>query len=116
MSGSGRAHIAIGIEETLKEAFIKDIKAFESGQFPKEADFVKSDKDLNKLYTQIMKLYKSGDYGDISKESIQATQQKWIKYRDAWIKFIESRYPKYSPEAWKTRLTKKRIKQLRKFQ
>lgn len=115
MSGTARAQIAIGEEASLKDAFIKDIKTFESGQVPNDVDFAKTDNNLNTLYSQIMKKPKIQEYGTVTKEGIKATQRKWIKYRDAWIKFVETKYPDHSSDAWKTWLTKQRIEQLNEF-
>ncbi len=115
MSGTARVQITIAEEARLKDEFIKDIEMFESGQVPKDADFAKSDKDLNTLYVQIMKKPNRDDYGTITKEGIKQTQRKWIKYRDAWTKFVELKYQNNSSDLWKTWLTKIRIEQLNEF-
>jgi uncharacterized protein YecT (DUF1311 family) len=115
LSGTARVQIVISKESSLKDAFITNIKKFEMGQLPNHSDFAKSDKDLNTLYYQIMKKPKPQEYGTVRKEGIKATQRKWIRYRDAWVKFVEVKYPDHSSETWKAWLTKQRIEQLKEF-
>lgn len=112
MSGTARAQIAISEEASLNDKFLKDIKMFESEQMPKDSDFAKADKTLNTLYSQLMKQPDVDQYGAVTKEGIKATQRTWIKYRDAWIKFVEVKYPNHPSNAWKAWLTKQRIAQL----
>ena len=115
MSGTAREQIATAEEAALKDALLKNIEAFESGQLPKDTDFAKADKDLNMLYAQIMKKSQIIDYGTVTKDGIKATQRKWIKYRDAWIAFVAEKYPNHSTDSWKTWLTNERIEQLKEF-
>ncbi|MBP9682848.1 MAG: hypothetical protein KBD76_15715 [Bacteriovorax sp.] len=109
--GSARIEIAIEEEAKLKEELVKSLKSFEEGHLPKESDFARSDKDLNDIYSKIMK--QEGD--GFTKGAVETTQPKWFKYRDAWVKFAGLRYPSTSPEVWKTWLTKQRIEQLKVF-
>ena len=115
MSGTASAAMAISKEARLKDKFIKDIKKFDSGEIPKDDDFTKADKELNVLYNKIMKSNIGNDSGTIKKNGIKKTQKKWIKYRDAWVKFVEIRYPDHSAALWKTWLTRQRIDQLNKL-
>ena len=115
MSGTARAQIAIDEESRLKNEFLNHIKALESGQSKEDVDFLKADQDLNMLYSQIMNKTKIDEYGTITKDGIKSTQRKWIKYRDAWAKFIELRYPNYPSDSFKALLTEERIAQLREF-
>ena len=111
--GTARLQIAISKKTKLKDAFLQNIKTFELGKMPNDTNFIKVDKDLNTLYSQIMKQTEIQESGTITKAEIKATQRKWIKYRDAWIKFVEIKYPDHSSDVWKTWLTKQRIKQLK---
>ena len=118
MSGSARSIISIDEKSRLNNKMLNDIKDFEAGNFPKAVDFVRVDADLNRIYKQIMNKNKSDtDYynGAITKEGIKATQKEWLKYRDAWGKFIAARYPDRSLDLWKTWLTLERIAQLKEI-
>lgn len=118
MSGTLRSTFAISAEAELREDLLKSINSFELGHLPKEIDFDKVDKELNDLYSRIMKNDKIGkmaEFGTITKVGIKDTQRKWLKYRDAWIKFSELKYPNIPQNVWKTWLTKQRIKQLQEF-
>jgi TPR repeat protein/uncharacterized protein YecT (DUF1311 family) len=115
MSGTARAQIAIDETATLREELLRSIKSFEAGHLPKESDFARADKDLNEVYSNIMKKDKIDHFGTVTKKGVKDTQRKWVKYRDAWVKFAGLKYPNTAPEIWKTWLTKKRIWQLNEF-
>ncbi len=115
MSGTARGQIAVEEEARLKDAFFKSIQAFEAGQFPKDANFSQADRDLNAIYSRIMKRIDMKDQGTITKEGIRATERKWLHYRDAWVLFASTRYASLSPDLWKTWLTQQRIQQLKAF-
>ncbi len=112
MSGSARNSFFIDEEEKLRDEFLISIKLFEAGQIPADIDFVKADRDLNNLYSQILTMKFEEYPGAVTKNGIRSTQRKWIKYRDAWVKFAEVKYPARSPDLWKTWATKQRSKQL----
>lgn len=115
MSGTARAQISIDEEAKLRNELLASLKSFDAGLLPKEDDFVKADKELNDLYSRIMKKEKIYDFGTITKEGIKATQRKWIKYRDAWVRFAVLRYRNTSPDLWRTWITRQRIGQLKEF-
>ncbi len=105
--GTATLSFDIQFEDSLKDEFIKNIKKFDSGELPKDDDFAKADKDLNVIYDKFLKSKDKETISDIKK-----AQRKWIKYRDALVKFVEIRYPNHSAVLWKAWLTRQRVDQL----
>lgn len=103
----------------LRNNLLIAVKLFESDKFPQENDFAKADKELNDVYSNLMKSDKINDNFDecgATKDTIKDTQRAWLKYRDSWVKFAALRYPNISENIWKTWLTKQRIEQLKEIQ
>ena len=84
--------------------------------------YIKADKELNQVYSQILKDYKD-DLVFISK--LKIAQNLWIKFRDAEMNAIfpeidkQLNYGSVFPMCWSshlTRLTKERIKTLKIWQ
>ena len=113
MSGSARAQIAIDEEARLRSELLGSVKSFESGHLPQDRDFATTDKELNEIYSKLMRSNQHELFGTVTKENIKVTQRKWIKYRDAFVKFATLKYPKISSDIWKTWLTRQRIDQLK---
>jgi hypothetical protein len=84
-SGTARAAMAIGEEETLEETFAGRIEQADRCAFPKSSpgQCNEADKRLNDLYKKLIKS-ESLFSGTITKELIRGTQREWIHYRDAW--------------------------------
>lgn len=113
--GTLSAALQESLKQELQEELRFDVFAFEAGHMPGRADFAKADKDLNVLYANIMKQPRLEDGGTVTLEGIRKTQRKWIKYRDAWMAFMTSRYLLARDEEWAGWLTRRRIEQLRGF-
>jgi uncharacterized protein YecT (DUF1311 family) len=83
-------------------------------------NFLKADKELNQVYQQILKVYKS-DTAFI--KNLKASQRLWVQFRDAELSMMyPDRNPGYygsiHPMCWsiyKTELTNERIEKLRKW-
>jgi uncharacterized protein YecT (DUF1311 family) len=83
-------------------------------------NFLKADKELNQVYQQILKGYKS-DTAFI--KNLKASQRLWVQFRDAELSMMyPDRNPGYygsiHPMCWsiyKTELTNERIEKLRKW-
>lgn len=115
LSGTAAAAEEIAIQDEMQEGFNQALKHFEKGRFPSFSivDFNKSEKQLDKIYQQIMILTKSPDrFGTITRDNIQKVQRAWLHYCSVWIKFAAIRYPQISTVSWKTWLIQERIKQL----
>ncbi|MDH5180354.1 MAG: DUF1311 domain-containing protein [Gammaproteobacteria bacterium] len=115
MSGTARASIAIAEHAELKEAFLTAIRGFEAGRFPAAGNFKQVDAELNTIYRQIMAKEKPEQYGTVTKQGIRDTQRKWLRYRDAFVKFALQRYPGKTADYWRNWLTVNRNAQLKVF-
>ena len=80
--------------------------------------FIKTDKELNKVYQAVLNEYKSDI---VFIKNLKASQRLWVQFRDAEMKMMyPDREPGYygsiHPMCWsiyKTELTTERIKKLR---
>jgi uncharacterized protein YecT (DUF1311 family) len=84
--------------------------------------YIKADKELNQVYSQILKDYK---YDPVFISKLKTAQNLWIKFRDAEMNAIfpemdkQSNYGSVFPMCWNihlTRLTNERIKTLKIWQ
>lgn len=80
-------------------------------EFPADS-FSDADKELNVIYSRLMKGKDTLGHSEIDKEGIKDTQRSWIGYRDAWVRFIAICCPKTPANSIKTLLTKERTSQL----
>ncbi len=113
LSGTARAMFQIDAEDSLLDDFDAALQAYEKGAgFPKSDhnSAAAADQQLNEAYRKALadaENHKS-DYGAVQPEGIRNAERAWLKYRDAWLAFANSRYPTVPPEAWLTLLTKDR--------
>lgn len=113
LTGTGRA--AFEIEETaaLRDDFIASLNVLSHGHYPVYTanQAAQMDQQLNKIYKEIEK---NNDFsvGTVSRLDVKKTQLSWLKYRDAWMTFVKTKYPQVDTNSWETELTKKRIKML----
>lgn len=116
LSGTARSVFMNNEMSSLREDFLSDLERFERGELPRftPVQFKKADRELNSVYQRIQEA-KDFEWGTITNEGIKTTQRAWLKYRDAWVTFGLRKYPTVSPDAWKTWLTRKRIKMLKEF-
>lgn len=113
MSGTARNSFFIAEQARLRDAFLADIKAFETGKRPPHADLTAADKALNAAYQNLLKKTDWSRTGTVKPEGIRATQRLWLKYRDAFAAFGKARYPETRAEDWKTHLTRLRTAELK---
>lgn len=116
---SGTAAVGFSSEhrEKLQTQFYSHIMQFEKSQFPNHSkiDLEKSDQLLNANYQKILSRQNPNIVGTINLEGIRITQRSWIRYRNAFVKFANQRYPKLNPDVLKTLLTLERIEALSVF-
>ena len=114
-SGTARAALSIADTSGQEEKFIKTMELLEKGKLPKSSakELADADSRLNGVYRQVQRK-PDFEWGTVTKEGIRDTQRAWIKYRDAWAKFCERKYPGFT-ESIKTYLTLQRIKELEDF-
>jgi uncharacterized protein YecT (DUF1311 family) len=117
LSGSGRASFEIEEEADLNDGFVAALERFEKGQLPRftSSDFSKADAELNSVYSKIQSDPKNNinEFSTVTPEGVKRAQRAWLRYREAWVKFGQLKYPSVSPEGWRTWLTQERIKMLK---
>lgn len=114
LGGTARAAIAIAEQGRLRDDFLKSIESFEHGALPVDADFAQADRELNRLYSRLMKM-ESTERSGTTRQGIRATERKWLAYREAWANLGAARYPSAPAEVWKAWATRKRAAQLKKI-
>ncbi|MEN6621415.1 MAG: lysozyme inhibitor LprI family protein [Smithella sp.] len=114
-SGTARAALYIEDKAFQEDFFIKTLEMLEKKSLPKYSDqqFKDADIELNNVYLQAQKRDDS-DGGTVTRQDIKITQRIWIKYKDAFVKFCQKKYPGAS-DSIKTHLTLKRINELKEF-
>lgn len=114
--GTARAAIDIRTGASLEEDFISALKRFERGELPNfsRTEFGRTDAELNSVYSDIQaKGPKSLEMGTVTPAGILKVQRVWLRYREAWVRFGQIRYPAVTPDSWRTWLTRERIERLR---
>lgn len=94
---------------------LASLDQFEQGDVPKfaPADAAKADAEMKEKYEQCL-TRKFGPNKTVTAEGIKEAQQAWLPYRDAWVKFGTTKYPKVSATAWRTWITQQRTAVLQK--
>jgi hypothetical protein len=114
---SGTARAAFVIEElaSLNDELVDSLSAFELGELPAlaAADRASSESALASALTRIRTT--PPGFGTVTTEGILKTQQAWVAYRAAWLRFAHVRYPRVSDDSWIAWLTRARIKMLKDF-
>jgi uncharacterized protein YecT (DUF1311 family) len=108
LSGTARAAFMLEEQDHLETKFQERVAKLEKGTYP--ADVPENDKILNETFEALMK--KKEFYGTLKHDGIKKTQESWLAYRDAWMKFASKKYPKARGELTKT-LNAERIEQLK---
>jgi hypothetical protein len=111
--GSGRAGFMIAERSRLEEEFISALESVVKGKVPAEAtpeQWKAADAELNAAYARL--LARKEWHGTVTKDGIRRTQRKWLRYRDAWVRFAERMYPSVPPEGWRIRITRDRTTML----
>lgn len=82
-----------------------------------KAGFAKADAALNLAYQKAIKALPLKPEGPhhLARPEVQAAQRHWLRYRDAWVAFMQVKDPKVAPESIKQPLTEQRTRALRKL-
>jgi formylmethanofuran dehydrogenase subunit E len=117
LSGTARGAYQMEAMASLNDDFAAAVERFEKEQLPKfsAADFSKADIELNSVYTKIQAKPNPAAIEEISPSGIKMAQRAWLRYREAWVKFGQLKYPTVSPESWRTWLTQERVKKLKEL-
>lgn len=115
-SGSLSGYYAIQHRGSLTDAFYTVLdKVTGTGKIPRQSlTHHQATTTLEKNYRRLMK-NNGSKYGTVKRDNIAATQPEWESYRDAWINFVKTYYPKVSAEQLDTWLMAQRIAVLQKI-
>jgi len=78
------------------------------------SDFNVADAELNAAYRRVMAA-KDPVSGTVTRDGIRTAQRAWLSYRDASVAFAKIKYPSVTSESIRTRLTQKRVAELKAF-
>jgi hypothetical protein len=110
-----------GSFEVQEEIFLRSnlltaLEQFERGELPKFShdDFRRAEAAQQEAYLSSQ----NGNvtrWGTITAESVKRTEDAWLRYRSAWIKFGRQKYPTVSVESWEAWLDQERVVTLHRF-
>lgn len=119
-----RASSEINLEPTfevqemafMENGFISKLQQLQKGEMPSfsVADKKKAQTELDEAYAATQKNPKRR-WGTATVAGVQHTQQLWIAYRNAWVKFGKIKYPKVTADSWETWLDQERLAMLEKL-
>jgi len=117
LSGTMRAVFIQDESDSLERNFMDKIMKSVKCNFQNysQDDFMNADKELNKVYSQVMKTTDVSGWGTVTKTQIKSVERTWLPYRDAWVAFMKVKCPQLSEYALEALLTKERISQLKGF-
>jgi uncharacterized protein YecT (DUF1311 family) len=119
-----RASSEINLEPTfevqemafMENGFISKLQQLQKGDLPSfsAADKKKAQSELDEAYAATQK-DPNRRWGTASVAGVQHTQQLWLAYRDAWVKFGKTKYPHVTADSWETWLDQERLGMLTKL-
>jgi len=119
-----RASSEINLEPTfevqemafMENGFISKLQQLEKGDVPSFStmDMKKAQTELDEAYTATQK-DPNRRWGTATVAGVRQTEQLWIAYKDAWIKFGKIKYPKVTADSWQTWLDQERLAMLEKL-
>jgi hypothetical protein len=100
----------------LKKGLLSALEQFERGELPKFShdDFLQAEAAQQTAYLSSQN-GKVTRWGTITSESVKRSENAWLRYRSAWIKFGGQKYPSVSVESWKAWLDQDRVVTLSRF-
>jgi uncharacterized protein YecT (DUF1311 family) len=113
-SGTLRAAMEIGAEESLRDELLAMLRQLEAGRAPafSHAQYVAADAALNAEYRKQIQAAQASDdaVGAVTRDGVRKAQRAWLAYRDAFLAFAAVRYPKVPRESLAAWITTKRVK------
>lgn len=110
-----------GTFEIQEEIFFKNnllssLQAFEGGELPSYTaeEFQRAEAAESAAYQRTQ----TGDvtqWGTVTRQSVQKSEDEWGRYRNAWIAFGKEKYPGVSEQSWKAWLDTDRTVMLKRF-
>lgn len=100
----------------LRNGLLTTLEQFERGELPKFShdEFLRAEAAQQTAYLSTQN-GKVARWGTLTPESVKRSQEAWLRYRTAWIKFGRQKYPNVSVESWETWLDQERIVTLQRF-
>jgi uncharacterized protein YecT (DUF1311 family) len=113
----GLAQESISEETDAQKMWARDLNYLADGKPPRytEQEFAKADAALNVAYRDARATKCASDYCTTSEQVLQA-ERAWLAYREAWVSYANLRWPKVSPDSWRTLLTIERTKMLHEIE
>jgi hypothetical protein len=110
-----------GTFEIQEEIFFKNnllssLEAFERGELPNYTaeEFQRAETDESAAY-QRTQTGNVKQWGTVTRQSVQKSEDAWRRYRNAWITFGRQKYPGVSEQSWKAWLDTDRTVMLKRF-
>jgi hypothetical protein len=110
-----------GTFEIQEEIFFKNnllssLQAFERGELPSYTaeEFQRAEAAENAAY-QRTQTGSVTQWGTVTRQSVQKSEDSWSRYRSAWIAFGRQKYPGVSEQSWKAWLDTDRTVMLNRF-
>jgi len=100
-----------GVSDALDDLF-EQVRAFESGTLPEDADFATADREMGAILASLLRDERVTRSPQLASH-LRESQARWTRFRDAWARFGTTRYSRTSLAPWKTWLTRERNGELR---
>ncbi|HEX7288411.1 MAG TPA: lysozyme inhibitor LprI family protein, partial [Candidatus Angelobacter sp.] len=86
----------------LERGFISSLEQLAGGDLPKFSakEAAEAETAMNSDYDKARAI-KRNIASNLTPEGLKETQQAWMRYREAWLKFGKARYPSVSEVSWK---------------
>ena len=119
MIGTAKEMFVIQEQDRLSDQVLINLREFATGQIPQAtaAQANASDEEMKLLLQHLAYGYRKPAFaGAIAAEGIVATQQSWLATRRAWLALGRLAWPALDPDRIRSRLTRQRIRQLRRLE
>ena len=110
-----------GTFEIQEEIFFKRnlltaLEQFERGELPKYSaeEFQRAETAENAAY-QRTQAGSVAQWGTVTRQSVQKSEEEWRRYGSAWIAFVRRKYPSVTEQSWKAWLDTDRTVMLNRF-
>ncbi|WP_256645429.1 lysozyme inhibitor LprI family protein [Thermomonas paludicola] len=121
LGGSGRVGFMQDREQEVSEALMRWLAALQANRFPAASaqDGRLADARMNRVYRQIMATRPAADgrisEGTVVQSGVREAQRAWLRYRDAFVRFVAVKYPQVSTASINAGLTRQRTAFLEQF-
>ena len=112
-AGPSRTTQEIRAAQSMRDSFVAAVHAFEKGSFPTPpaAPAAPPTDELDRAFRKALEDAEAARANPdaVLVEDLRATQEAWLKYRDAWLAFAKLRYPSLNEESLLALLTRDRL-------